>query len=213
MARILRTFGQGFGVTDAAVTVKFNDQIVFSGTIPTKSQRSDLWQHLPDGEVLLFEFGIPGDTVGNHVVQYEMLSGIAIFSSMSNNFAPIPNPVWSSQEHDLWTSSSISNDQIIDLINSKLAAPLAQEQIDSILNDDVEYNALSVLLADHDLSITIRSADQFEAISQDDPRTAVTIDGISVIPTRRADQPGTWHYTLQAPQIMQFNLNIPDTST
>jgi hypothetical protein len=212
MARILRTYGQGWGSTDAAVTIKFDDQIVFSGTVPTKPERPYRWQALPEGEMLLFEFEIPLDTVGTHVMQYEMLSGIVTFSSITSNFVLIPNPVWSADELDLLGSNTSTPSQIVDLINSKTGGSLTQEQIDSISND-VDGSAFKDLLAALDLSITVRSAELFDVISPDDPRTAVTIDGSPSVLSRTPETLGTWYYSLQAPQIMQFNLDIPDIST
>lgn len=211
MTRILRTYGQGFGDTDAAVTVKLNDQIVFSGAIPTKPITTLNWQHLPDGEVLLFEFEIPDNISGNHSMQYEMLAGTAVFSSITSNFALVPNPVWSDQEHDLWQSDSTTVSQIVDLVNSKIAAPLTQAQIDSITND-LDGTGLSALLADNGLAIFIKSAEHFESISLDDPRSAVLIDGSAVMLNRTEQQTGTWSYTLQAPLIMQFSIDIPEFS-
>jgi hypothetical protein len=214
MTRILRTYGQGFGDTDAAVTVKFEDQIVFSGAIPTKAIGTDSWQLLPDGEVLLFEFEIPDNIAGNHSMQYEMLAGTAVFSSITSNFAFMPNPVWSEDERNwlIWqTGNNIFDIEIVDLINSKIAEPLTQEQIDAISND-VGSSALSALLANSGLSIKIRSSEHFDVISSDDPRRAVMINGYPVAPARTLEQTGTWYHTLQAPDIMQFAIDLPDIS-
>jgi len=204
--RTVNIKGLAYGETDAAITVTLDGVTVFSGTVPTQAHPVP---SLPDPDLNsqvanLCSFAIPMDFVGNKSMSYSVTNGTVIFANHTANWIKRRNPIYTTEEFDFLTGSSITLEQRYAVYAARAVPPFSAADEALFLDPSTTNEQRKSLSAAHNcLPLIDGSADNFQNLSPD-PRTNVVLNGTPVTPDRTS-WPGTWWWTLQTGDTLNFD--------
>jgi hypothetical protein len=207
--RTVQILGQGYGSTPAQITVTANGTTVFSGAVNTTDQSLPA---LPNADLdltnVLCTFEIDQAFSGQIPMTCAVSSGTVIFAQIYANYVAIPNPVYTSEQLAiLFNPATPGPDRLA--IYTQVANPaLSETDIATLQNPTTTPEQRNAILAAHNCQeATSSGANGYGAIDNTDPRSSVSINGISQTPDR-GDLDGAWWWTINTGSSLAYQLDV-----
>jgi hypothetical protein len=214
--RTIEIYGMGFGTTPAEVTVTANGNQVFSGTVPTVNQPLPALPN-PDliaDQVILFTFETDTNFTGLLPMTCQVTNGTIIFGAAKANYVAIPNPVFTQMQYDTLLNPASTWTEKMAIYSALANPPFSAEDL-TVLNDkNADYGLKIQIFKDHNVNNTVSSGINTSRYIYDvaqgnfDPRTNVTLDGVSQI-INRGDLLGIWWWPVINGSTLGYDLEVP----
>lgn len=177
--RKIKTVGQGFGASPAAITVTVDGSVVFSGTVPTVNEPPTGLPGVPVASLpTLYEYEVPNSFSGNQIVSVQVTAGAVTFATLASNNMGIHNPVFTAEEYATLTDpASLPADRLAIRV-ARANPPMSQTDIDNLNSPSVSQSEKYAINEAHNVNNIVSAGDNAWS-----PITglysAVTIDGVS----------------------------------
>jgi hypothetical protein len=200
--RPIQILGQGFGSTDAVISITANNNIVFSGPVPTLD--TDLSPNTDITPVILCTFEIDQSFNGMLPVSFTVVSGTVVFTDVFCNYLDILiNPNFTSEELDVLHDDNATIQQLFDVYTKGANPPLSQSQMDTLLDPAVPEDQKQSILALHNCrQIKLAGTDFFNQLPTWSRRTVNIDDKTLILP------PNTLQTTISAGSTLSYSLVI-----
>ena len=207
--RTVQIYGYGYGSTPASIEVTLDGNIVYNGTIATTSGPTPT---LPDDRdtvtfVAICEFELPVDYAGTLPMSCNVTNGTVIFAEIYANYCKITNPVYTEQEIQTLGNTSTPVSELIPILSAHASPPFSAGDI-AFLESNPRSTWKPLLVEHNALAMISSGPTGYKFINgPDDPRTGVTIDGISQIPDHN-QYPGQWWYRVNNGSTLAYNMVV-----
>jgi hypothetical protein len=208
--RTLQFYGKGYGATPATITVTLDGDTVYTGAVTTVDQPTvDV---LPGQQVVLFTCEVPVATSGALPMTCTVNNGTVYFMYITGNYAPVPNPVYTSEQFSVLQNPASTKAQKNAIYETVAVPPLSPSDIATLESTDpADLPAQNAILLSHGCAYLVSSgAENYRDIWPGDERSNVSIDGVaqSTPNPRPPETAGTWGWTVESGSVLAFDLNI-----
>lgn len=215
-ARTLKFFGSASGGPGQIfITAKINNNIMYSGTIPTEYSSISV---LTQDQMVLFTCEVPMDFAGTYPMIVYLDSSVAAtvhFAEIKSNYMRIPRTVavYTPAQEEILNNPGATRSEKVAVAIECAVPPLTQEEIATLNSTDptVGPTQRDIIIA-HNLSRYVSSkSDTWYAVNgSSDPRSNVVINGVSA--ARGADPAGTWGWSVsfsgQTQGVIAYDLTV-----
>jgi hypothetical protein len=212
--RTVQILGQGYGSNPAQITVTANGTTVFSGAVNTVDQPLPALPN-PDLDLtnILCTFEIDQAFTGQIPMTCAVSAGTVIFAQIYANYIFIENPVYTVEQINILLDPATPDADRVAIYTQVANPALNQTDIDTLLDPAATPEQKNEILIAHNCRIFISSgANGYGAIDVEDPRSEVTIDGISQNPDRTA-LTGTWWWIIRSGSTLAYQLDVDPAGT
>jgi hypothetical protein len=210
--RTIKFLGQGYGATPAQVTITANGNVVFSGAVDTVDQLRPVLPNPSlnlDGDLGTFE--IDQAFNGQIPMTCTVNSGTVIFSQIMINNVYMSNPGYTSEQLATLNNPATTPAERVAIYTPVANPPLSQQDIDTLLDPATTPAQAYAIQEAHNCQPYGYSGNDgwFPLnLTNADPRTSVSIDGVFQTPDRDPDLGGTWWWTVFSGSTMSYQLSV-----
>jgi hypothetical protein len=210
--RTIKFLGQGYGATPAEVTITANGNTVFSGTVDTVDELRPV---LPNPNLNLNgnmgTFEIDQAFRGQIPMTCTVNSGTVIFAQIVIDNVYMSNPSYTAEQMAALSNPATTPAEKVAIYTTGADPSLSQQDIDTLLDPATTPAQAYEILVAHNCQPWVYSGDDYWFplnLTNADPRTSVSIDGVLQTPDRDLDLDGTWWWTVFEGSTMSYQLTV-----
>ena len=215
--RTLQFYGSAYafgGTEPISITAELNNNVVYSGTIPTEYATEPSVQ--PADQVVLFTCEVPMNFAGTYPMEIYLDNPVGVkayFEQIYSNYMAIYNPVHTPAQIEIFNNPASTRSEKVDVFVQCAVPPLTQEEIAILYSTDpAEKSVQQDIIIAHNLQLTVSSGPTgwCSIDNKNDPRSNVVINGVDV--PRDTDPLGPWGwmivFTAETSGTLAFDLTV-----
>jgi hypothetical protein len=201
----VQIFGQGYGTEAISASVQINGSTVFTGEISTVNQ---LLSGLPEDQVNILEFELTPDAIIPVPVTVLFTGAGVVFVEQVFVGNYVSNPVYTNEDLIVLQDPNSTQAEKLPIYESAANPPLTSQDILVLENGTPEEQAQ--ILQQHNLQLTTFSPYYFSPPTQEQTKSNVKINNISVTPSPQPTGEWGWQVPLNdGTGTITFDLKLP----
>jgi hypothetical protein len=201
--RTLKFYGHGYAQTPVQIEATFDNQVVYTGTVPTLNEVA--FNRLPEQQKVLFEVEVDQDFVGKKPVSVTVTGGTLLLAhTYGSSVMYQSNPVYSALDFAVAENREAARADRVEIWKKLANPPLTDAEAYDLLTKS--YAEMHPILIAHGLELyTPTDEILWTGLADGDSKTNVYINGIpKVVPAGNSDT--SWE--IADGGTITFDLNI-----
>lgn len=209
--RTVNITGYGFGASPAQITVTVDGVTVFNGAVTTADQPVPSMPNpsIENDPVVLASFDVDVAYAGTKAVTCSVTNGTLVFADLTANYTKTVNTAYTDEQRQALANCTTAAQSYA--IYSAVATPAfsAEEQAELLLGRNGNAVLQQQILDSHHAGLNIANGTTFATFGYLDPRSNITIDGVTQPAPSDPTETGNWWYVVPNGSVLAYDLAIP----